>query len=127
MNTTTMTIRAAVLGTAAAAVTALGVVPAGAATGYARCPANRMCVFTGTNGTGAIGIFAVGDANLADAYGPQGLNNTIESVWNRRGSEWALFNDKNYDGGITVVVQGAKTNIPLKFRNITSSLKDVRR
>lgn len=126
MSATSMTIRTAVLGTAVAAVAALGVVPAQAATGYDRCPSNRMCVFTGTNGTGAIGIFANGDGDLADSTGPRGLNNNIESVWNRRGSHWALWNDKGYGGNHTLVAPRAKGNIPVAYRNIASSLKDVR-
>jgi hypothetical protein len=97
-----------------------------AATGYNRCPANRMCVFSGVNGTGTIGYFTAGDANLGDATGPRGLNNTIESVWDRRGDEWCLYNDAGYRGGITLVYSGAKTNIAAAYRNITSSLLSCR-
>ena len=44
------------------------------ATGYARCPANRMCVFAGRDGTGVIGIYTTGDVNLGDnvGKGPRG-------------------------------------------------------
>ncbi len=113
----------------AAVVTAMGTLssaPAQAATGYNRCPANRMCVFTGVNGTGAIGIFSVGDANLGDSVGPRGLNNNIESGWNRRGDEWALWNNAGYAGGITLFYDGARGNIAAQYRNITSSLKSIR-
>lgn len=99
---------------------------ASAATGYARCPANRVCAFTAVNGGGAIGIFAVGDANLAVAPGPSGLNNNIESVWNRTGNTWGFYNSAGYTGGITLVNDGAKGNIEVKYRNITTSLKNVR-
>jgi hypothetical protein len=109
-----------------AAIGTLGGSPAQAATGYNRCPANRMCVFTGVNGTGAIGIFTVGDANLGDSVGPRGLNNNIESAWNRRGDEWALWNDAGYQGGITLFYDGARGNITARYRNITSSLASIR-
>ena len=38
-------------------VVGFGTIPAQAATGYARCPANRFCVFTGTNGSGVMAYF----------------------------------------------------------------------
>src|ERR1700754_2643025 len=63
---------------------ALGTIPAQAATGYNRCPPNRFCVFPGLNGTGVIAIYTKSDPSLGDAGGPRGMNNNIESGWNRR-------------------------------------------
>lgn len=111
--------------TVAAQATSTAVAPS--VTGWDRCPSGRMCVFTGLHGTGTIGIFRSGDANLGDSNGPSGLNNNIESVWDRNGEEWCLFNDPGYEGGITLVKDGAKGNInPPRYRNITSSLKPCR-
>ena len=110
----------------AAAVTAVPAT-AEAATGYDRCPPQRFCVFTGPNGTGAIGVFVTGDGNLADRVGPRGLDNDIDSVWNRRpGETWILTNDAGYRGGSTQVSPRAKANIDRPFRNRASSLKNVR-
>jgi hypothetical protein len=114
------------LASAVASVVALGTVPAQAATGWARCPANRFCVFSGVNGTGVIAYYTASDANLADSVGPKGMNNNIESVWNRRGSEWGLYNDANYKGGLTLVLVGSKSNIVAKYRNLASSVQDIR-
>src|SRR5882757_2655741 len=94
------------LASVVASVVALGTVPAQAATGFARCPANRFCVFTGINGTGTIAYYTTNDSNLGDSVGPRGMNNNIESVWNRRSSEWGLYNDANYKGGLTLVMVG---------------------
>jgi hypothetical protein len=99
-------------------------VPAEAATGYDRCPANRMCVFTGLNGAGAIGIFASGDADLSDSSGPQGLNNNIESAWNRRGLYLGLYEDAGYVGNRNqYVLPNSRQN--LSWRNIASSLRET--
>lgn len=108
-------------------VVALGAIPAQAATGYARCPANRFCVFTGTNGSGVMAYFNdAGDPNLADSSGPRGMNNNIESIWNRRGSEWGLYNNANYTGGLTLILTGAKGNIEARYRNLATSVEDIR-
>jgi peptidase inhibitor family I36 len=120
-------VRKAVVGAAALAlVGAVSPLEAQAATGYARCPANRMCVFSGTNGSGVMASFARGDGNLADSSGPRGLNNNIESVYNRRNEYWGLFNNKGYSGGVTLVEPHAKGTIAAKYRNLATSLKNVR-
>lgn len=72
--------------------------PAFAATGYNRCPDFKMCVFTGTNGSGAIAYFSTGDGNLGDSSGPTGMNNNIESIWNRSGHTWELFDGIGFSG-----------------------------
>ncbi|MGW6279606.1 peptidase inhibitor family I36 protein [Kribbella sp. NPDC055071] len=113
----------AVLGSFAA----LGTIPAQAATGYNRCPANRFCVFTGLNGSGVIAIYTKSDANLGDASGPRGMNNNIESGWNRRSSEWAVMNNPNsWEGGGTMFKVGEKGNLPTNNRNKGSSVWDIR-
>jgi hypothetical protein len=120
-------IRTLAVSAAVGSVVALGTIPAQAATGYARCPANRFCVFTGTNGSGVMAYFNdAGDPNLADSSGPKGMNNNIESIYNRRGSEWGLYNDANYKGGLTLVLAGAKGNIVAKYRNVATSVQDIR-
>jgi hypothetical protein len=120
-------IRTLAVTAAAGSIVALGTIPAQAATGYARCPANRFCVFTGTNGSGVMAYFNdAGDPNLADSSGPRGMNNNIESIWNRRGSEWGLYNDANYRGGLTLILTGAKGNIEARYRNLATSVEDIR-
>lgn len=69
------------------------------ATGYARCDVGYMCVFTGKNGSGAIGKFKNGDVNLAVAPGPSGLNNNIESMRNRTTGSWCFYGSTNYNTG----------------------------
>ncbi|MEC3976414.1 peptidase inhibitor family I36 protein [Amycolatopsis sp. H20-H5] len=113
--------------TLAATLTLAGTaVAAPAATGYARCPAARMCVFSGLNGSGLIGAFTVGDGNLADSSGPAGLNNTIESVWNRRATSfWCLYSNAGYGGSSSsTYTAAAGHNLPVAERNVTTSLRD---
>jgi hypothetical protein len=88
--------RLLVVASMGAALVAATATPASAATGYDRCPDLRMCVFTGPNGTGAIAWFAIADADLGDGVGPQGMNNNIESTWNRSGHTWHLYNGAGY-------------------------------
>lgn len=119
-------VRALAVAAAIGTVAALGTIPAQAATGYNRCPANRFCVFTGLNGSGVIAIYTTSDSNLADASGPRGMNNNIESGWNRRASEWAVMNDAGFNGGGTLFKKGEKGNFPAGNRNKGSSVWDVR-
>lgn len=107
---------------AAAAVLATAT-PAQAASGYSRCPANRMCVFTGLNGSGAIAIYKNGDVNLADSTGPTGMNNNIESMINRTSSNWRFFEKTNYNGKEWVGGPGGGANVVPALRNKISSLK----
>lgn len=122
------TIRALALTVAIGSLAGLGAIPAQAATGYNRCPANRFCVFTGLNGTGVIAIYTKSDPNLGDASGPRGMNNNIESGWNRRSSEWAVMNNVagGADGGGTLFKKGEKGNLPVGNRNKGSSVWDIR-
>lgn len=50
--------------------------PAQAVTGWDRCQPGYFCAFTGTNGTGIIAQYQVGDP---------------ESLWNRTGSVWSVW------------------------------------
>lgn len=100
--------------------------PASAATGYARCPDLRMCVFTGPNGSGAIAYFSTGDANLGDSVGPTGMNNNIESIWNRSGHSWALFDGTGYTGTRWVSnPYVGHANLSASEANKISSLHDI--
>lgn len=96
---------------------------ASAATGYDRCPADRMCVFTGPNGSGAIGIFQNGDVNLGDSTGPTGLNNNIESMRNRTSSDWCFYAGINYNGQSWRGGPGGGANTVPAATNTISSLK----
>lgn len=119
--------RATILGglaTAAVAALLASFAPAAsAATGYDRCPADRMCVFTGPNGSGVIGIFQNGDVNLGDSVGPTGLNNNIESMRNRTGSDWCFWTGINYNGTVWRGGPGAGANTVPAATNTISSLK----
>jgi Peptidase inhibitor family I36 len=100
--------------------------PASAATGYARCPDLRMCVFTGPDGTGAIAYFATGDGNLGDSSGPVGMNNNIESIWNRSGHTWELYDGVGFSGTrwVSNPFVGHNNVIP-SAANKVSSLRDT--
>jgi hypothetical protein len=84
---TKLVTRLALTAATAAAVTGLSVAaatPAEAAGGYARCPKGYFCVFAKTHGEGQMAKWKKGgDADLGNKSGPRGLNNDIESVWNR--------------------------------------------
>ena len=116
---------------AASAATILGAVGiagasapnAQAATGYDRCPASRMCVFSGRNGSGTIGIYQNGDVNLGDSIGATGLNNTIESMRNRTSGNWCFYKDTNYNGQRWVGGPGGGANTVAAATNVISSLK----
>ncbi|MBB4912633.1 peptidase inhibitor family I36 protein [Actinophytocola algeriensis] len=84
----------------ATALAGAATVPAYAATGYDRCPQNRMCIFTGYNGSGVMAAFAVGDADLGDSNGPTGMNNNTKSFYNNSGHHWDFWDLRGYDGAI---------------------------
>ena len=68
------------------------------------------------------------DVDLGAAPGPSGLNNNIESVWNRSGRNWYFYPDRNYNGsdGISgIVPRGVKDTLTTTHRNKTSSLKPL--
>jgi hypothetical protein len=122
-------IRALALTVAIGTLAGLGAIPAQAATGYNRCPANRFCVFTGLNGTGVIAIYTKSDSNLGDASGPRGMNNNIESGWNRQSpsSGWAVMNNAgSLSGGGTLFKGGERGNLSVGNRNKGSSVWDLR-
>lgn len=113
-------------GAAVALVTALGISPAQAATsatGYARCPVNKMCLFTGPNGSGAIAIYSNGDVNMGDNVGPRGMNDNVESMMNRTGSRWAFYTGTKYTGTKYVGGPGGGANVVTALKNKMSSLK----
>ncbi len=71
--------------------------PAPAATGFARCPAGKFCIFTETGGNGVMAMFDYADGNLGDGVGPQGMNNNVESVYNNTaGQLWGAAVDPGY-------------------------------
>lgn len=93
------------------------------AAAYSDCPAARMCIWTGLNGTGAIGIFAVGDANLGAAPGPSGLNNNAESMMNRTSQRWCHYDGANYTALMAAGGPGGGANMLTQFRNRITSLR----
>lgn len=104
--------------------------PAGAAepgdvsvAAYRDCPADRLCIWTGLGGSGAIGIFRVGDADLGDAVGPRGLNNNAESMMNRTGKNWCLYDGAGYTAYMATGGPGQGANMYPRFRNRLTSLK----
>ncbi|MFI5736124.1 peptidase inhibitor family I36 protein [Kribbella sp. NPDC051587] len=118
--------RALAVTAAIGSVAAMSTIPAHAATGYNRCPAGRFCAFTGPNGTGVIAIYTKSDRNLADRVGPRGMNNNIESAWNRYKWEFGLMNDANFAGKGVIYKSGAKGNVPKNLVNKASSVWFVR-
>jgi hypothetical protein len=76
--------------------------PAQAATGWDRCPAAYFCAFAGPNGSGLMAAYQIGDPNLADGYGPTGMNDNIESVWNRTGSLWGVYRTIGGQNGLAL-------------------------
>lgn len=89
------------------------------------CPANRLCVWTGRNGTGTRAVFANGDVNLADSVGPRGMNNNISSYRNRTGRNWRFHDGKNYNGTTRYAHPWKYGNIGSAMNNKTSSIKKM--
>lgn len=110
-------------GVAAAALSAGSVAPAGAATGWDRCPDGYLCAFTGPSGTGVMAQYKWGDANLGDANGPTGMNNNIESVWNRRSSVFVIYDAPGCDSAPNTTVDPGKRNFTGFWENRISSLR----
>ncbi|MBB2924170.1 peptidase inhibitor family I36 protein [Cellulomonas cellasea] len=106
----------------ATALVVLTAPTASAATGYARCPDGRMCVFSDRDGTGVMATFAVGDWDLRDGVGPQGMNNNIESIWNRTSYSWDFWDYANGGGAWTVMGPNAKGNFINGWANTVTSL-----
>lgn len=121
-----MTIGAVALATASILAAGVPASAATSATGWARCPVGKFCVFTEPNGQGAMATFTSGDANLAVAPGPSGLNANIESVWNRNGLGFVLYSKAGYDGDSRAIFdyQG-KVNLGSKLANNVRSVKIV--
>ena len=89
------------LAAALAFATSVTVLPAGPAqAAFGDCPQLRLCVFSEPNGTGAMAVFASGDANLGDSVGPLGMNNNIESFINNTGWHCDFWDYANYTGDI---------------------------
>ncbi|MEO7267807.1 MAG: peptidase inhibitor family I36 protein [Knoellia sp.] len=105
-----------------AALVAVSAPSASAATGYARCPDGRMCVFSDPNGTGAMAVFEVGDWDLGDGVGPQGMNNNIESFWNRTSYSWDFWKGANGSGEWLVVGPSSRANFINGWQNTVTSL-----
>ncbi|GAB2674155.1 hypothetical protein GCM10027271_38710 [Saccharopolyspora gloriosae] len=75
------------------------VTPSGAAQeGYDRCPHGSFCLFSGVDGTGAIGIFEQGSPDLRQ----QGVDNSVYSFWNRSARQFEGFDGYDYEGQLTL-------------------------
>jgi len=97
--------------------------PAQAATGFARCPAGKFCIFTSTGGNGVMAMFDYADGNLGDGVGPQGMNDNVESVYNHTGGQyWATFRDPGYGGPWEIYTPGYFGGVRPVLRNNISSL-----
>lgn len=88
------------------------------ATSFDQCPANRFCAWTGVNGTGSFGTFSTGAAQL-----PLGIDNNIESGWNRTGTPWCLYDSRDFRNLLLAVAPGEQLNLPGPARNRVSSLR----
>jgi hypothetical protein len=113
---------------AAVLLSSLTVAPAEAATGWDRCDPGHFCVFGGLNGTGAFAQYTNGDRNLGDSDGPTGLNDNIESVWNRVSDDaFVLYGQASCEGASTIVWnEPRKGNLIPSWRNRVSSLINIR-
>jgi hypothetical protein len=94
-----------------------------AATGWDRCPRYYFCVFSDTDGRGVMARFQRADANLADGFGPQGMNDNIESSWNRTGDYFLLYRDAYYAGGVTGAPPHDRFDTYGSTNNTRSSIK----
>lgn len=87
------------------------------------CPAYRLCVWTGKNGTGTRAVFKYGDVNLADSVGPRGMNNKISSYRNRTGRTWSFHNYTNDNGTTRYAHPWTYGNVGSTMDNKASSIK----
>lgn len=103
----------------AAAALALTAVPAQAADGYDRCPANYYCLFSGLDGTGDIVQIQSNTPDLAALN----MADRAKSDWNRTGSTIHLYSEANYGGCSAVTVAGGKGNFYTPFRDFFNSVR----
>ncbi|HEV7720000.1 MAG TPA: peptidase inhibitor family I36 protein [Iamia sp.] len=97
--------------------------PAQAATGFARCPAGKFCIFTDTGGNGVMATFDVADGNLGDGVGPQGMNDNVESVFNNTGGQlWGTAKNPGYVCACETYDPGFKGRVRDALFNEISSL-----
>lgn len=108
----------AALTLAASGIAVAASTTAHAATGYDRCPSGYMCLFDLNDGQGAMAWFANGSPDLRG----QGFDNRTNSVWNRTGSSFRLYQGYNYTGSSGTTPAGVRSNV---FANVYSSLKRV--
>lgn len=131
----------ATFATALAALTVTAApAPVDAAAGWDRCPRNSFCAFTGPNGSGVMATYRRGDSDLGDAFGPQGMNNNIESVWNRIndcGTSFfapfcnvTLFGQPSCEGDSTYIVPqpgpAGRRNLSAAWQNRASAIWSLR-
>jgi hypothetical protein len=90
------------------------------------CPDNRLCVWTGNNGTGARAVFANGDVNLNAAPGPSGMNNNISSYRNNTDRNWSFHDGVNYNGRTRYAQPRTYGYVGDAMDNETSSIKKRR-
>lgn len=90
---------------------------ANAAAGWDRCPANSLCLFEGTDGTGNIAWFRLGSPDLRR----QSMDNRASSVWNRHTDAFQLTDDYNYEGECWSIFPGAKGSLD-SFDNRASAV-----
>ncbi|MGW6446264.1 peptidase inhibitor family I36 protein [Lentzea sp. NPDC055074] len=90
---------------------------------WSACPAARMCIWTGLDGNGGIGIFQVGDGDLGDSSGPRGLNNATESGWNRTSQTWCFYDGTSYSSLLGTMAPGERYNWHPTKRNKVTSLR----
>ncbi|MER5465685.1 peptidase inhibitor family I36 protein [Streptomyces sp. NPDC002668] len=113
------------LGAAAAlALTSLTATQAQAATaapaaGYDRCPNGYLCIFDGADGTGSMAWFRSGSPDLRG----QGMDNRTNSVYNRTGGSWSLYDGYGYSGTCFFSIGVGAFNVTGSYNNSFSSLQ----
>ena len=106
-------------------------VPAHAATGYNRCPANRICLFVNANGGGPYASFQTGSADLRNPISGYVFDNKFSSAWNRTGNSFCGYAGYNYTFGnvpnrVFLFNPGDRGNIGAPFNDNISSLMNCR-
>ena len=85
---------------------------------YNQCALNRFCLWTGPNATGLFASFTRGANEL-----PAGVDNNVESFYNRTDVPWCLYDGRNYKELLAVVAPNSLGNLPESVGDRVSSLR----
>ncbi|GAA3633955.1 hypothetical protein GCM10022223_60340 [Kineosporia mesophila] len=108
---------AALLSATAIGTTALAGSASAAASSYSQCGSGKFCVWTEADGGGTYRYTTEDIKQLGSV-----LDNNIESIWNRTGSNVAIYTGANFTDRCSTIGSGTKRNLAGTAVNSVTSI-----